>query len=90
MYVERDGESPKYELNVTDYDEGWLGALRVGLNRLTPECLKISQIYACLIFLDTHEYVFYISLKSRVGCEARVVFQCPLIEEFQGSKMSSI
>ena len=35
-------------------------------------------------------YVFYISLRGRVTSEARVVFRCPLIEEFQGSKMSSI
>ena len=42
--MSRDDESPKYELNMTDYDEGRLGALRVGLSA-DPECLKISQIY---------------------------------------------
>lgn len=30
--MSRDDESPKYELNMTDYDEGRLGALRVGLS----------------------------------------------------------
>lgn len=30
--MSRDDELPKYELNMTDYDEGWLGALRVELS----------------------------------------------------------
>lgn len=30
--MSRDDESPKYELNMTDYDEGRLEALRVGLS----------------------------------------------------------
>ena len=30
--MSRDDESPKYELNMTDYDEGRLRALRVGLS----------------------------------------------------------
>lgn len=30
--MSRDDESPKYELNMTDYDEERLGALRVGLS----------------------------------------------------------
>ena len=29
--MSRDDESPKYELNMTDYDEGELGVLRVEL-----------------------------------------------------------
>lgn len=29
--MSRDDESPKYELNMTDYDKGRLEALRVGL-----------------------------------------------------------
>lgn len=30
--MSRDDESPKYELNMTDYDEGRLEVLRVGLS----------------------------------------------------------
>lgn len=74
---------------MTDYDEGGLGALRVGLSA-DPGCPELSQIRLLNILGHARIYVFYISLRGRVASEAQVVFQCPLIEEFQGSKMSSI
>lgn len=57
--MSRDDESPKYELNMTDYDEGGLGVLRVELSA-GSWALGIYHRYICLIFLDTHEYVCFI------------------------------
>lgn len=54
--MSRDDESPKYELNMTDYDEGELGVLRVELSA-GSWALGIYRRYVCLIFLDTREYV---------------------------------
>ena len=57
--MSRDDESPKYELNMTDYDEGWLGALRVGLSAdlwLAFGRPALSQI--CLLNILGHARIY--------------------------------
>ncbi|MBD9232325.1 MAG: hypothetical protein EGW04_02705 [Rothia mucilaginosa] len=56
--MSRDDESPKYELNMTDYDEERLGVLLVELSA-GSWALGIYRRYVCLIFLDTHEYMCF-------------------------------
>lgn len=67
--MSRDDESPKYELNMTDYDEGGLGVLRVEVSAgfwLAFERPALSQI--CLLNILGHAriYVFYLSVRGRV------------------------
>jgi len=46
---------------MTDYDEGGLGALRVGLSA-DPGCPELSQIRLLNILGHARIYVFYLSL----------------------------
>ena len=88
--MSRDDESPKYELNMTDYDEGGAGGIAGRAVGWLLGARYISQIYLLNILGHARICVSYISVRSRVTNEARVVFRRPLIEEFQGSKMNSI
>lgn len=50
---------------MTDYDEGGLGALRVGLSA-DPGCPELSQIYLLNILGHVRICVFYLSVRGRV------------------------